>query len=185
MIQLIDYEIDILKVLFIFYLLIFSAQIHNIITSLTITKLTNNIVFQYILIFFFFFFLVSAISNTPNLINIEPIQKLIYSIFYFALFILTLNIHNTLRCIIFILLIICYFVDMNYEHYYILLKNNPNKKYYWITWRYPIINIYQVNLHQLYVLNKINTYLIYSIYILFFIGVILFMKNYLFKKKGR
>ena len=111
MIQLIDYQVDILKVLFIFYLLIFSSQIHNIFTTLKITKFTNNKVIQYILIFCVFFFLVSSISKTKKLMDIEPIQKLIYSIIYFILFILTLKINNTLRNIIFTLLVICYFID--------------------------------------------------------------------------
>lgn len=182
MIQLIDYQIDILKVLFVFYLLIFSAQIHNIFTSLNIKIITKNIVLQYILIFLVFFFLVSSISNTKKLMNIEPIQKLIYSIFYFILFILTLKINGTLRNIIFILLIICYFLDMNHDHYYNLLKKNNHKKYYWITWKYPQINMYPVKLYQLSILTKINTYIIYTIFILFIIGIIPCIRNYLFKK---
>lgn len=182
MIQLIDYQIDILKVLFVFYLLIFSAQIHNIFTSLNIKIITKNIVLQYILIFLVFFFLVSSISNTKKLMDIEPIQKLIYSIFYFTLFILTLKINGTLRNIIFILLIICYFLDMNHDHYYNLLKNNNNNKYYWITWKYPQINMYPVKLSQLSILTKINTYIIYTIFILFIIGIIPCITNYLFKK---
>ena len=186
MIELIDYQIDILKVLFVFYLLIFSSQIHNIFTSLKITKFTDNIGIQYILIFCVFFFFVSSISNTKKLMDIEPIQKLIYSIFYFILFILTLKINTILRNIIFTLLILCYFLDMNYDHYYILLMNNSNNnKYYWITWKYPSINMFPVNLQQLDVLNKINIYLTYCIYILFTFGIIFCMKNYLFKKKGR
>jgi hypothetical protein len=183
MIQLIDYQIDILKILFVFYLLIFSAQIHNIFTSLNIKILTKNIVLQYILIFLVFFFLVSSISNTKKLRDIEPIQKLIYSIFYFILFILTLKINGILRNIIFILLIICYFLDMNHDHYFNLLKNKNNtNKYYWITWKYPKINMYPVKMSQLSILTQINTYIIYTIFILFIIGIIPFITKFLFKK---
>jgi hypothetical protein len=185
MIQLIDYQTDIIKVLVIFYLLIYSAQIDKIFTCLKINKISNNVTIQYIIIFFIFFFLVSSISNTTNLINIEPIQKLIYSIIYFILFIFTLRIDANIRDIILILLIISFFINMNYDHYSKLLENNNNNKYYWITWKYPEINMFPVNLYQVNLINKLNSYLIYIIYILFIIAFIIYIKRviYLLKKK--
>ena len=184
MISLIDYEIDIVKVLLIFYLLIFSSQIHNIFTSLKINLITTNIVFQYILIFLVFFFLVSSISSTEKLKNINPIQKLIYSIFYFILFIFTLKINNVLRNIIIILLSLSYFLDMIHDHYYSLIHKTTNRLHYWFTWKYPTIKLFPVKIQQINVLNQINIYLIYIIYSLFIIGIIFHLKNWIFKNSN-
>ena len=183
MLQLLDYEIDILKVLFIFYLIIFSSQIHNSFKSLNIRSFSKSIIIQYIIIFFVFFFLVSSISDTKNIVDIEPIQKLIYSIVYFIIFLITLKINNIIRFTIFILLIVCYFLNMNYKYYNDLLtnNNNNNNKYYWFTWKYPKINMFIVDLYQINILKQIIIYIIYIVYILFIIGVILYLTN-LFNK---
>lgn len=174
--QLIAYEVDLIKVLVIFYLLIYSAQIDTVLPNLKINNFSNNIVIKYIIIFFIFFFLVSSISDTKQLVNIDPIQKLIYSIIYFILFIFTLKINTNIRNIIFILLIISFFINMNYQHYTELLKNSGHQQY-WVSWKYPSINLFPVNLNQLNFIYKLNNYLYYIIFIILVIGLIQYFKK--------
>lgn len=185
MAYLIDYQVDIVKVLVIFYLLIYSSQIDSIFTCLKINKISNNVVVQYIIIFFIFYFLVSSISDTKHLVNIEPIQKLIYSIIYFILFIITLRINATIRDMILILLICYFLIQLNYDHYTKVLKQNSKKTYYWLTFPYPKINMFPVKLYQINFIDKLNTYILYVIYILCIIGLIIYINEVikLIKKK--
>jgi hypothetical protein len=185
MANLLDYQVDIVKVLVIFYLLIYSSQLDSIFNCLKITRISSNIVVQYIIIFFIFFFLVSSISNTKHLVDVDPIQKLIYSIFYFIVFIVTLRIDATIRDIILILLIFYYLIDITHDHYYKLLKQNNNKTYYWFTIPYPKMSLFPVKLSQINLIDKINTYIIYVIYILVIIGLIFYINEVikLLKKK--
>jgi len=54
MFKMVDYQVDIIKVLVIFYLLIYSAQIDSIFSCLKISKISNNKIVQYNIIFILF-----------------------------------------------------------------------------------------------------------------------------------
>lgn len=178
MLSLLDnYEIDIMKIIFAFYLLIYSSELDSIFKCVKIDYISKNVVIKYIVIFLIFFFLVSYVTDTPQLDNINPIEKLIYSIFYFILFIITLRIDNKFRNVIILLLTITYFLDLSYSHYFYLLNKNKPDDQYWITWKYPQINYFQVNNSHLYFINELNIYIIRIIYILIAIGFLFYLNE--------
>jgi len=172
-----DYEIDIMKIIFAFYLLIYSAELDSIFKCVKIDYISKNVVIKYIVIFLIFFFLVSYVTDTPQLDDINPIEKLIYSIFYFSLFIITLRIDNKIRNIIILLLTITYFLDLSYSHYFYLINKKNPKDEYWITWKYPKINYFQVNSNHLSFINQLNIFIIKLIYILIAVGFVLYLNE--------
>ena len=75
-------HINFIKSIALFYLIIFSNFLLQLLTCYQQNIINNNKLYQYILGFFLFYFLVSLTSNTGILIYLPPIQKIIMSFFY-------------------------------------------------------------------------------------------------------
>ena len=173
MLQWVEFRTDLIKVLFIFYLLIYSGQIHNTFTCLKINNVTNNIVVKYILIFFIFYFLVTYVSNTQGVTHLSPIQKLLVTIFYYFIFLIILKINNVLRNVILALFGICYFMDINRDYFEVVFKDNSKEVTYMIQTK--SLKLFPVKRqHILYINNTIYTLLI-IIAVLMVIGLIRYL----------
>ena len=82
-------QADLIKSFAIFYLLLLGNYIGtSIFTCYQETLIKTHKGLQLIFAFFLFYFLVTIVSNTGNLEYVPPIEKLIYSVFYFLLFFL-------------------------------------------------------------------------------------------------
>ena len=78
-------QADLIKSFAIFYLLLVGNYIvSSIFTCFQINFIKKNKVLQLFIAFLLFYFLVTLVSDTGKLEYTPPIEKLIYSIFYFS-----------------------------------------------------------------------------------------------------
>ena len=167
-----DYQIDFIKSIAIFYLFIFTNLLLSLFTCHQIDFIKNNNLIIKIIAFFIFFFLITDLTDTGALQFIPPIQKLVYSFFYFCLFLLSTRIDITVMIAIIVLIFILYFIELNKKYYLELnnsVKTNDEKNIYdsysryWITLDYPYkIRLFKIKPSHFNIINKIE----YFIYVL-------------------
>ena len=179
-------EQDTIKSIAIFYIILYAHFNIDLLTCYQRTFVNNNKFVQYIIGFFSLFFLVSLFSTTGNMAYIPPIQKLLHTVWYYILFLLTVRLDYRIMCIVIFLLILVYFIQLNITYYTrnlsSIIENNPeniqtnyyyNRYKYWITFDYPVnINLFPVTSSQISFLSYLNNILYYVILCLILFGFI-------------
>ena len=159
-------QIDLIKSIALFYLLLSTSFILEILTCSQKNQIKENKYIQYTIAFFIFYFLVTLVTNK---LNLPPIEQLFHTIFYFIIFIITTRLDLHIISIILLLVFIVFFIEINKDYYSI--KDN---KLYWITLKQLNINIGHVNKEQLQILTHIETIIYYIICILLVFGLIVY-----------
>lgn len=189
-------QADLIKSFAVFYLIVFSNTVLGLFTCHQINFIQNNKHILVIIAFSLFYFLVTLISDTGNLEFMPPIQKLIHTIIYFMLFLITTRLDFRVMFAVLVFIFIIYFIEINKDYYLELGKTihdtNEKKIYteynkYWITIDYPYkIRLFPVKPEHFIIINKIE-YVLYSlIYILLILGFISYhgeIKDTLVKNK--
>jgi hypothetical protein len=177
-------QADLIKSFAIFYLLLVSNYVgSSIFTCFQINFIKNNKGLQLFISFLLFYFLVTLISNTGNLEFTPPIEKLLYSIFYFIGFLIVMRLDIRVSILVIILIFAIYFAELNKDFY--LKKGNEindndflgkhiyNDNKHWITINWPFkIHLFSVEKQHFEIINKIETVIYYIIITLLVIGFI-------------
>lgn len=178
-----EMQVDIIKSIAILFLLLVSGFVaKGAFTCLEIIFINTHKYIQLLILFIFFFFLVTSISSTGKLTYIPPIEKVIYSLGYFILFLITMRLYHNIMIVVLILIFLVYFIELN-KDFYLNVENNmatdsnktqfsDNHKY-WFTLDYPVkIRLFQVKPTQISFLSKIENIIYYIIIFLLIIGFI-------------
>lgn len=175
------YQADLLKSVAIFYMLILGNFITGLFTCNQKNFVQRNKIVQVIIAFTLFYFLVTLVSNTGNLELIPPIQKLLYTVGYFFIFLLSMRLDFRVMVAIISLVVLIYFIEMNKEYYLELRETINNKEdqkvyddhAYWITMDWPFrIRLFPINDDQFSFINKFESILYYFIIIFIVLGLI-------------
>jgi hypothetical protein len=128
-----------------------------------------------------FYFLVTLVSDTGKLEFTPPIEKFVYSIFYFIGFLVVMRLDMRISALVLLLIFIIYFLELNKDFYLDRGNNidNPvdqdiyNSNRYWITFNWPFkIRLFKVNNGDFKIINQIETIIYYIIIFLLVIGFI-------------
>lgn len=175
-------QADIIKSFALFFLLLIGNFIFgSIFTCYQINHIKSHKWIQLSLAFFLFYFLVGLISDTGKLELTPPIEKLIYSIFYFLGFLLVMRLDMSISILVLLLVFVIYFLELNKEFYLekgdsitnVVDRNIYNQNKYWITLNWPKkIRLFPVSDSDFNVINKTETILYYIILFLLIIGFI-------------
>ena len=175
-------QADLIKSFAIFYLLLVGNYIgESIFTCFQISYIKKNKWVQLLIAFLLFYFLVTLVSDTGKLEFTPPIEKLIYSIFYFFGFLVVMRLDIKISAFVLLLIFVIYFLELNKDFYLDRGSgiNDPvdqdiyNSNKYWITFDWPVrIRLFKVTPDDFKIINKIETVIYYFILILLTIGFI-------------
>lgn len=175
-------QADLIKSFAIFYLLLVGNYVGtSIFTCLQINYIQNNKWLQILISFLLFYFLVTLVSDTGKLEFTPPIEKFIYSIFYFLGFLVVMRLDMRISALVLLLIFILYFLELNKDFY--LDRGNDindpvdqdiyNDNKYWITFNWPYkIRLFKVDNKDFRHINQIETIIYYLILFLLVIGFI-------------
>ena len=175
-------QADKIKSFAIFFLLIVNNFIGtSIFTCNQINNLKQHKWLQLLMAFFLFYFLVTLLSDTGKLEYTPPIEKLIYSIFYFIGFLVVMRLDMKITGLVLSLIFIIYFLELNKDFYLeggsqIINANDQdiyNKNQYWITLDWPYkIRLFKIDKKDFTTINQIETIIYYIIIFLLVVGFI-------------
>ena len=175
-------QADLIKSFAIFYLLLVGNYIgSSIFTCVQIKYIQHNKWLQLLISFLLFYFLVTLLSETGKLEFTPPIEKLIYSIFYFIGFLIVMRLDMRISAVVLLLIFILYFLELNKDFYLERGANindpidqdiyNSNK--YWITLDWPYkIRLFRVHKKDFRLINQVETIIYYVILFLLVVGFI-------------
>ena len=153
----------------------------SIFTCNQINYLKQHKWLQLLMAFFLFYFLVTLLSDTGKLEYTPPIEKLIYSIFYFIGFLVVMRLDMKITGLVLSLIFIIYFLELNKDFYLeggsqIINANDQdiyNKNQYWITLDWPYkIRLFKIDKNDFTTINQIETIIYYFIIFLLVVGFI-------------
>jgi hypothetical protein len=175
-------QADLIKSFAVFYLIIFSNTVLGLFTCHQVNFIKKNKLVLVCIAFLLFYFLVTMASENGNIEFIPPIQKLIHTVFFFILFLVTTRLDFRVMVVVLALIFIIYFIEINKDYYLDLNKNVDNNnekniyeqhKKYWITLDYPYkIRLFPVETKDFVIINKIEYILYLFIYLLLILGFI-------------
>jgi len=175
-------QADLIKSFAIFYLLLVGNYVgKSIFTCFQIKYIQNNKWVQLLISFLLFYFLVTLVSDTGKLEFTPPIEKFIYSIFYFLGFLVVMRLDMRISALVLLLIFIIYFLELNKDFYLDRGAdiNDPvdqdiyNDNKYWITFNWPYkIRLFNVDKTDFRHINQIETIIYYLILFLLVIGFI-------------
>ena len=175
-------QADLIKSFAIFFLLLVGNYIGtSIFTCFQIQYIQKNKWIKILISFLLFYFLVTLVSNTGKLEFTPPIEKFIYSIFYFIMFLIVMRLDIRISALVLLLIFVIYFLELNKDFY--LDKgteiNDPidqniyNSNRYWMTLNWPFkIKLFKVYNENFKIINQIETIIYYIILFLLVIGFI-------------
>lgn len=175
-------QADLIKSFAIFYLLLVGNYVGtSIFTCFQIQYIQKNKWLQILISFLLFYFLVTLVSDTGKLEFTPPIEKFVYSIFYFIGFLVVMRLDMRISALVLLLIFIIYFLELNKDFY--LDRGNDitdpadqdiyNSNRYWITFNWPFkIRLFKVNNIDFKFINQIETVIYYCIIFLLVIGFI-------------
>jgi hypothetical protein len=189
-------QTDLIKSIAVFYLIIFTNSVLGLFTCHQVNFVKKNKYILIIIAFLLFYFLVTSVSNTGNFGFMPPIQKLIHTIIYFMIFLITTRLDFKVMFAVLFIIFTIYFIEINKIYYLELGKsiqdtNNKNiyDNYtkYWLTLDYPYkIRLFPIRPEHFIIINKIEYGLYSLIYILLILGFIAYhgeIKDTLVKNK--
>jgi len=173
-------QADLIKSFAIFYLLLVGNYIgQSLFTCLQIHYINQHKLLQFIIAFFLFYFLVTVIADTGHLELTPPIEKLVYSFFYFIGFLLVMRLEIKITAVVLILIFAVYFIELNKDFYLEPpIKNKEEERIfmdnqYWITFDWPIeIRLFPVRKEDFMMINQLETGIYYLIIVLLVVGFI-------------
>jgi hypothetical protein len=175
-------QADLIKSFAIFYLLMVGNFVDDsIFTCFQIDFIRKHKWIQLFISFLLFYFLVSLVSDTGNLEFTPPIEKLVYSIFYFIGFLILMRLDTRISALVLLLIFIIYFLELNKDFYLDGRRdiNSPldediyNSNQYWITFDWPYkIRLFKVEEKDFIWINKLETIIYYITILLLLIGFI-------------
>ena len=175
-------QADIIKSFAIFYLLLVGNFIGTgIFTCNQINNIKQHKWLQLLIAFLLFYFLVTLLSGTGQLEYTPPIEKLIYSIFYFIGFLVVMRLDMKISGLVLFLIFVIYFLELNKDFYLeggsqIINTNDQdiyNKNQYWITQDWPYkIRLFKIDKKDFTTINQIETIIYYFIIFLLVVGFI-------------
>lgn len=175
-------QADLIKSFAIFYLLLVGNYIGtSIFTCFQINYIKQHKWLQLTISFLLFYFLVTLVSETGKLEYTPPIEKLVYSIFYFFGFLVVMRLDIKISIIVLLLIFIIYFLELNKDFYLekgtnitdLVDQDMYNKNQYWITLNWPYkIRLFKINKEDFTIINQIETIIYYFILFLLVIGFI-------------
>ena len=175
-------QADLIKSFAIFYLLLVGNYIGgSLFTCFQINYIKSHKWLQLFISFLLFYFLVTILSNTGKLEFTPPIEKFVYSLFYFIGFVMVMRLDLILTLIVLFLIFVIYFLELNKDFYLDSSSkiSNPldqdiyNSNKYWITFDFPFkIRLFPVEPNDFVMINKVETIIYYSILFLLVIGFI-------------
>ena len=177
MLQLTEFQSDIIKLFAIFYLSLIANYIGSGLFPHKLMKvITTHKPIQLFSAFLLFFFSVTLSTNADKS---SPIQKLLYSFMYFIGFLIIMRLDLTISALIILFIFIIYFIELN-KYFYLNPsshktddKNIYNDTKYWITLDYPYkIRLFKVKQQDFKFINNIETNIYYVILILLVVGFI-------------
>jgi hypothetical protein len=185
------YQEDMFITFAMFYMIILGNNIRGIFTCSQINFFENNKSVVFFTSFILFYFLCSLVSNTGNLRYVPPIQKLLYTIVYFFIFIITTRLDFNVTFAVLGLIFLIYFIELN-KNFYIKNKDlqtnlNDENNDHWITLNYPFeIRLFHIKQGHFDIIDKIENMLYIIIYILIILGLLAYggqIKDTLTSKK--
>lgn len=182
-IQEISYgQADLIKSFAIFYLLLVANRVDSsIFTCFQIKYIQKNTWLKLLISFFLFYFLVSIVSDTGKFEFIPPIEKMVYSIFYFIGFLVVMRLDIRISGLVLLLIFIIYFLELNKDFYLErgtviidpLDQDIYNSNKYWITFNWPFkITLFPVKTEDFKIINQTETIIYYIILFLLLIGFV-------------
>ena len=175
-------QADLIKSFAIFYLLLVGNYIgSSLFTCFQVEYIKNHKWLQLLIAFLLFYFLVSIVSNTGKLEFTPPIEKFLYSIFYFFGFLVVMRLDLRISALVLLLIFTTYFIELNKDFY---LEegtqiNDPidqdiyNANQYWVTLNWPFkVNLFKVKAQDFKIINKIESIIYYIIIFLLVVGFI-------------
>jgi hypothetical protein len=175
-------QADLIKSFAIFYLLLIGNFItRSIFTCFQIKFITIHKNLQLFISFLLFYFLVTLVSNTGNREYTPPIEKLMYSVFYFIGFLFLMRLDMTVSTVVLILIFTIYFIELNKDFYLeggLTITNAKEKadfenNQYWITINWPFkLKLFPVSNNDFRILNKVENVIFYIIMIVLSAGFI-------------
>ena len=175
-------QADLIKSFAIFYLLLVGNYIgSSIFTCFQINYIQKNKWLQLVISFLLFYFLVTLVSDTGKLEYTPPIEKLIYSIFYFLGFLVVMRLDVIISALVLLLIFIIYFLELNKDFYIdrgaeITDPKDEeiyNKNKYWITLNWPYkVRLFPIKKTDFIIINRIERIIYYIIIFLLIIGFI-------------
>lgn len=175
-------QADLIKSFAIFYLLLVGNYIGtSIFTCFQINYIKQHKWLQLTISFLLFYFLVTLVSETGKLEYTPPIEKLVYSIFYFFGFLVVMRLDIKISIIVLLLIFIIYFLELNKDFYLekgtnitdLVDQDMYNKNQYWITLNWPYkIRLFKINKEDFTIINQIESIIYYFILFLLVIGFI-------------
>ena len=175
-------QADIIISFAIFYLLLVGNFIGtSIFTCNQINNIKQHKWLQLLIAFLLFYFLVTLLSGTGQLEYTPPIEKLIYSIFYFIGFLVAMRLDMKISGLVLFLIFVIYFLELNKDFYLeggsqIINTNDQdiyNKNQYWITQDWPYkIRLFKIDKKDFTTINQIETIIYYFIIFLLVVGFI-------------
>ena len=185
----VTYQSDMFVTFAMFYMIIFGNFIKGIFTCRQIYFFENNKYFILFASFILFYFLCSLVSNTGSLTYESPIQKLLYTIIYFLLFLITTRLDFNITFMVLAIIFLIYFIELN-KKFYLKNKDSQNNLHneYWITLDYPFkVRLFYIKKSHFDIIEKVENILYISIYVLIFLGLIAYggeIKDTLTNKKN-
>lgn len=190
-------QADLIKSFAIFYLLLVGNYIaSSIFTCFQINYIKDNKWLQLVIAFLLFYFLVTLVSDTGKLEYTPPIEKLLYSIFYFLGFLVLMRLDVVISGLVLLLILIIYFLELNKDFYLDRGaeitdpkdKEIYDKNKYWITFNWPYkVRLFPVKNYDFKIINRIERIIYYIIIFLLIIGFISYggeIRDTLMKKKN-
>lgn len=180
--EITEHQADLIKSFAMFYLLLIGQFLTPaLFTCFEENYITHHKSLQFVLSFLVFYFLVTVVSNTGSLNFTPPIEKLLYSLFYFVGFLVVMRLDMRVTLCVLFLIFIIYFMEIN-KTFYLTKTNlvteqpngreNENNKY-WITINWPVkLRLFPVNISQIKLINKIESVIYYIIISLLIVGFI-------------
>lgn len=186
----VTYQSDMFVTFAMFYMIIFGNFIKGIFTCRQIYFFENNKYFIFFTSFILFYFLCSLVSNTGSLQYESPIQKLLYTIIYFLLFLITTRLDFKITFVVLAIIFLIYFIEQN-KKFYLKNKdsqnNDPQNNDHWIALDFPFkVRLFHIKNNHFDIIDKIENILYISIYVLIFFGLIAYggeIKDTLTNKK--
>lgn len=175
-------QADLIKSFAIFYLLLVGNYVgDSIFTCFQINYIQKNKWLQILISFLLFYFLVTLVSDTGKLEFTPPIEKLIYSLFYFTGFLIVMRLDMRISALVLLLIFVIYFLELNKDFYLErgtdisdpIDQDIYNSNRYWITFNWPFkIRLFKVNSSDFKLINQIETLIYYMIIVLLVLGFI-------------
>ena len=160
-------QADLIKSFAIFYLLLVGNYIGNsLFTCFQVNYIKSHKWLQLLISFLLFYFLVSLVSDTGKLEFTPPIEKLIYSLFYFLGFLVVMRLDLIITMLVLVLIFVVYFLELNKDFYLDrgtkitdpVDQDIYNRNKFWITFDWPFkVRMFPIKNNDFIMINKVES----------------------------